>query len=128
MSDVKQIWIVKGIRWQSPFVDGPYEVTKETPTRWYYKIGRLNTFIAKAGNQYEAPFPSKEGVDTFLAEKENKANQTLMFNRIRNAAPELLEALEELLRVGDDKMAFRSEWVAAVTKARAAIAAAKGGE
>ena len=46
--------------------------------------------------------------------------------RLIAAAPELLEALEEIRRVGDDKLAFRSEWLAAVTKADAAISKATG--
>lgn len=43
-----------------------------------------------------------------------------------NCHDEMLEALVEVRRVGDDKMAFRSEWAAAVRKADAAIAKALG--
>ena len=39
---------------------------------------------------------------------------------------ELEAALAELLRVGDDKMAFRSEWVAAVNRARALLQPPEG--
>ncbi len=46
--------------------------------------------------------------------------------RLIAAAPELLEALKEIRRVGDDKMAFASEWAAAVAKADAAISKAEG--
>lgn len=46
--------------------------------------------------------------------------------RLIAAAPELLEALIELRRVADDKMAFKSELVAACQKADAAIAKATG--
>lgn len=46
--------------------------------------------------------------------------------RLISAAPDLYEALAEVRRVGDDKLAFRSEWVAAVAKADAALAKARG--
>lgn len=45
-----------------------------------------------------------------------------------NCHDELLEALIGVRRVGDDKLAFRSEWAAAVRKADAAIAKGKGGQ
>lgn len=42
------------------------------------------------------------------------------------SAPDLYAALQEVRRVGDDKMAFKSEWLAAIAKADAALAKARG--
>jgi hypothetical protein len=82
-----------------------------------------------AGKWRFKPWSEKEG--QIIAGKGDAA--TLVAGAVLNqdgpllsAAPDLLEALKEVRRVGDDKLAFRSEWVAAVAKADAAIARATG--
>ena len=56
----------------------------------------------------------------------NSGSNDLEIAHLFANALEVLGALEEVVRVGDDKLAFRSEWVAAVGRAHAAIAKARG--
>jgi len=87
--------------------------TKHTPGPW-----DCEEFVVTAddvGEPCYAYFSDGERIPT------TKANARLIA-----AAPELLEALELMRRVGDDKFSLRTEWVKAVEQVDAAIAKARG--
>ena len=133
MSEVRQIWIA------TPYSDkprGPFDVFKETPSKWFYRFATLfdGTLIErqvfKDGRGHERPFFSEADALSFLADMRSERNKEEAKRLAEKHGPELLEALEGILSWRDDADNLHKplEVRAAYMRARAAIARAKGGE
>jgi hypothetical protein len=95
----------------------------ETPKKWRFKYGIREQMIDRDGGKWEKPFASEAAAQSYVADYEKRRCDMLAEKRIRDAAPDLLAALERLYNAVDSATELTPQ---VLEQARAAIRKAKG--